>query len=211
MNPMSVVSSSPALAGGARSALCELYGAHYQSLVHLAAVFVHDIGTAEEVVQDTFVAMYDAWSRLADTGKAHAYLRQSVVNRSRSVLRHRAIEDKYAAVLAPDGSTEQAVMTLLERSALVAALRGLPLRQREAVVLRFYGGFSQADVATAMGISRGAVKSHTARGMAALRQTLDDAASPMVPQQFTAACPVMTPARKTHWAAGTSRPWTRRR
>jgi RNA polymerase sigma-70 factor (sigma-E family) len=207
MNAMPVMPSSPALVAGGRSALWELYGVHYKSLVHLAAMVVRDVGTAEEVVQDTFVAMFDAWSRLADTGKAHAYLRQSVVNRSKSVLRHRAIENKYAAALACDGGTEQAVMTLLERSALVAALRGLPVRQREAVVLRFYGGFSQADVATVMGISRGAVKSHTARGMAALRLALNDAAAPAVPQQFTATGPVMTPAaRKTRWAAGTSRP-----
>jgi RNA polymerase sigma-70 factor (sigma-E family) len=183
MNPMPVVRWSSALAAGPRSAepdtaLWELYRAHYQSLVRLAARVVRDVGTAEEVVQDAFVALHGVWSRLRDTGKAQAYLRQSILNRSKDVLRHRAVEDKYAAALASDAASEQEVMTLLDRSALVAALRGLPIRQREAVVLRFYADLRGADVAKAMGISRGAVKSHTARGMSALRGILDDAAFP---------------------------------
>jgi RNA polymerase sigma factor (sigma-70 family) len=128
-------------------------------------------------VQDSFVALYGAWSQLHETSKARAYLRQSVVNRSMSVLRHRAVENKHVAALASEESTEQAIIILLERSALVAALRRLPARQREAVVLRFYAGLPEADVAKAMGISRGAVKSHVARGKSTLRGILDDAAS----------------------------------
>jgi DNA-directed RNA polymerase specialized sigma24 family protein len=62
---------------------------------------------------------------------------------------------------------------LVERSAVVAALRKLTDRQREAIVLRYYADFSEAEIAAAMGISRGAVKSHTARGMAALRAELE--------------------------------------
>ena len=60
----------------------------------------------------------------------------------------------------------------LERSHVVAALRTLPVRQREAIVLRFYADLSEAEIATAMGISRGAVKSHTTRGMSALRAAM---------------------------------------
>jgi RNA polymerase sigma-70 factor (sigma-E family) len=159
-------------------ALYELYGAHYQSLVHVAEMVVRDVATAEEVVQDAFVALYGAWSRLRDTGKARAYLQQSVINRSRSVLRHRAVEDKHAPAPATDSGTEEPVTILLDRYAVVAALRGLPDRQREAVVLRFYADLSEADIAKAMGISRGTVKSHTARGVSALREVLDDTGSP---------------------------------
>ena len=152
------------------AAVCELYSANYQSLVRLAAILVRDAATAEEVVQDAFVAMHGAWMRLRDTDKALSYLRQSVVNRSRSVLRHRAVVDKYAPKPAPDApSAEQGAISLLERSAVIAALRGLPARQREALVLRYYADLSEAQIANAMGISRGAVKSHTARGMSALR------------------------------------------
>jgi len=150
-----------------------LYTEQYRSLVRLALLLVHDVQTAEEVVQDAFVAMHTGWRRLRDTEKALAYLRQAVVNRSRSVLRHRTVIDKNAPKPAPDEpSAEHGAMALLERTAVIAALRELPERQREALVLRYYGDLSEAQIAAAMGISKGAVKSHTARGMSALRTTL---------------------------------------
>jgi RNA polymerase sigma-70 factor (sigma-E family) len=161
-------------ARSADHAVTELYGLHYQSLVRLSALLVRDVTTAEEVVQDAFVAMHGAWRRLRDTDKALSYLRQSVVNRSRSVLRHRAVIDKYAPKPTPDApSAEQGAIAQLERSAVVAALRGLPDRQREALVLRYYADLSEQQIATAMGISRGAVKSHTARAMSSLRIVLE--------------------------------------
>ena len=152
----------------------ELYAGYYNQLVRLALLLVHDLQTAEEVVQDAFEAMHKAWRRLRDSEKALSYLKQTVVNRSRSVLRHRKVVDLHSPKPAPDEpSAEHAVLTLLERSAVVSALRALPERQREAIVLRYYGDFSEADIARAMGISRGAVKSHTARAMAALKSTLE--------------------------------------
>jgi RNA polymerase sigma-70 factor (sigma-E family) len=155
-------------------AVTALYSAHYRSLVRLAALLLHDVPTAEEVVQDSFVAMHGGWRRLRDTENALSYLRQSVVNRSRSVLRHRVVVDRNAPKLSPDmPSAEHGAIIQLERSAVIAALRALPPRQREALVLRFYGDFSEAQIAATMGISRGAVKSHTARAMAALRTVLE--------------------------------------
>jgi DNA-binding CsgD family transcriptional regulator len=68
---------------------------------------------------------------------------------------------------------EHGALVLLERHAVVNALRSLPDRQREAIVLRYYGDLSEAEIAAAMGISRGAVKSHTARGMSTLRSVLE--------------------------------------
>ena len=155
-------------------AVIELYSQHYRALVRLAALLVRDTPTAEEVVQDSFVAMHGGWQRLRDTEKALAYLRQAVVNRSRSVLRHRTVVDKNLQKAPPDmPSAEHGALVLLERSAVVAALRELPDRQREAIVLRYYADLSEAEIAAAMKISRGAVKSHTARGMAALRAALE--------------------------------------
>ena len=155
-------------------AVTALYTAHYRSLVRLAALLVRDVATAEEVVQDSFVAMHGGWRRLRDSDKALSYLRQSVVNRSRSVLRHRVVVDRNAPKPPPDmPSAEHGAMTLLERSAVVAALRTLPPRQREALVLRYYGDLSEAQIALAMGISKGAVKSHTARAMIAMRGVLE--------------------------------------
>jgi len=155
-------------------AVTELYSLHYRALVRLAALLVRDTPTAEEVVQDSFVAMHGGWQRLRDAEKALAYLRQSVVNRSRSVLRHRTVVDKNLQKAPPDmPSAEHGALVLLERSAVVAALHGLPERQRQAIVLRYYADLSEAEIADTMGISRGAVKSHTARGMTALRSALE--------------------------------------
>jgi RNA polymerase sigma-70 factor (sigma-E family) len=158
--------ADPAVAG--------LYDLHYRALVRLAALLVRDTPTAEEVVHDSFAAMRDSWDRLRDPEDALAYLRQAVVNRSRSVLRHRAVTERNLPQVPPDiPGGEDAAMVLLERSAVIAALRGLPGRQREAIVLRYYADLSEAEIAAAMGISRGAVKSHTARGMAVLRAVLE--------------------------------------
>ena len=155
-------------------AVVELYAQHYKALVRLAAMLVRDISTAEEVVQESFVAMHRGWHRLRETDKALAYLRQAVVNRSRSVLRHRLVVEKNVQNAPPDmPSAEHGAFLLLERDAVIAALRDLPARQREAIVLRYYAELSEAEIADTMGISRGAVKSHTARGMAALRAALE--------------------------------------
>jgi RNA polymerase sigma-70 factor (sigma-E family) len=179
--PDSTVLAEPfGAAGTARAewspdlAVVELYSQHYRALVRLAALLVRDTQTAEEVVQDSFVAMHGGWQRLRDTEKALAYLRQAVVNRSRSVLRHRTVVDKNLQKAPPDmPSAEHGALVLLERHAVVAALRDLPDRQREAIVLRYYADLSEAEIAAAMKISRGAVKSHTARGMTALRAALE--------------------------------------
>ncbi|CAM3916563.1 SigE family RNA polymerase sigma factor [Nocardiopsis gilva] len=158
----------------ADQAVTQLYSEHYRPLVRLAVLLVRDHATAEEVVQDAFVAMHGAWRRLRDPSKALSYLRQSVVNRARSVLRHRAVVEKHAPKALPDApSAEHGALGELERAAVIEALRRLPTRQREAIVLRYYGDLSEAQIADAMGISRGAVKSHTARGIAALRTVLE--------------------------------------
>jgi len=158
----------------ADATIAEIYGLHYRSLVRLATLLVHDNATAEEVVQDSFVALHAGLHRLRDSEKTLAYLRAAVVNRGRSVLRHRVVVDRNAPKPAPDmPSAEHGALTLLERSSVVSALRSLPERQREVVVLRFYGDLSEAQIASAMGITRGAVKSHTSRAMAALRSVLE--------------------------------------
>ena len=171
-------------------AVTELYSLHHRGLVRLAVLLVRDIPTAEDVVQDSFVAMHEGWQRLRNAESALAYLRHAVLNRSRSVLRHRAVVDKHLPKPPPDmPSAEYGALARLEESAVVAALRRLPGRQREAIVLRYYADFSEAEVAAAMGISRGAVKSHTARAIAALRADLeqqDRAWKPLIMQRHLA-------------------------
>ena len=161
-------------------AVAELYSLHYRPLTRLATLLVRDAVTAEDVVQDAFVAMRGAWPRLGDTDKALAYLRRAVVNRSRSVLRHRSVTGTNLQQALPDiPGAEHGALDLLDQPAAVAALLGLPERQREAIVLRFYADLSEDQVAAAMRISRGAVRSHTGRGLSGLRAALGQASGPV--------------------------------
>ena len=154
-------------------AVSALYAERYRSLVRLAALLVDDMATAEEVVQDSFIAIHANWRRLQDIDKAAGYLRQCVVNRSHSVLRHRGVVNRNAQQPLPDmPSAEEEAMRLLSRSAVVTALQGLSPRQRQALVLRYYAGLSEAQIASAMGITRGAVKHYVSRAMSSLRATL---------------------------------------
>jgi RNA polymerase sigma-70 factor (sigma-E family) len=165
---------APTAQWNADDAVTALYAAHYRYLVRLSALLLRDVAVAEEVVQDAFVAMHGNWRRLRDPDKALAYLRQAVVNRSRSALRRRVVEQKHAPLPMPDApSAEYGALGTLEHEAVIAALRELPPRQREVLVLRYYGDLSETEIAGTMGISRGAVKSHASRGMAALRSLLE--------------------------------------
>ncbi len=158
-------------------AVTAIYAAHYRSLVRLGALLVHDQGAAEEIVQESFIAMHGAWRRLRDPARALPYLRQSVVNRSRSALRHRGVAERHASGPPPDAhSAEQAALAALENEAILDALRRLPERQREVLVLRYYADLSETEIADALGISRGTVKSHASRGIAALRAKLEQMA-----------------------------------
>ena len=154
--------------------LVELYRTHYRSLVRLAALLLDDVGASEEVVQDAYIKMHGAWRRIKDPDKALPYLRTTVVNLSRSRMRHRQVAEKHAPRPMPDmPSAEYGAITLAERDAVITALRALPDKQREALVLRFYGDLSEIEIAAAMGVSQGAVKSHLHRGKAALARSLE--------------------------------------
>jgi RNA polymerase sigma-70 factor (sigma-E family) len=172
--PKGTAAMSPPQGWDADEAVSSLYAAHYRGLVRLAVLLLRDVGESEEVVQDAFVAMHGRWGRLRDPDKALAYLRRAVLNGSRSALRRRGVRERHVPdAPAPVPSAEHTAMRAEDHRVVVAALRNLPDRQREAVVLRYYADLSEADTAGVMGISRGAVKSHTARGMAALRRHLD--------------------------------------
>ena len=167
---------------GAGQALTDLYAAHWASLVRLAWLLVHDQQVAEEAVQDAFVAMHARWPQLRDEGAALAYLRRSVVNASRSVLRHRVVADRHlaheaaaptSAWRATDVSAEERAVARAEGDQLIAVLRELPRRQREVLVLRYYLDLSEAQIADALGVSPGSVKAHAHRGLAALRARME--------------------------------------
>ena len=159
----------------ADAAVEHLYAAHWRQLVRLSTLLVRDAGTAEEVVQDAFVAMHGRWAGLREPDLALAYLRQAVVNRSRSVLRHRAVVGRHAArerVLETTPGSDHPTLEEARRSDVLDAMRALPQRQREVLALRYYLDLSETEIADTLGISRGAVKSHASRGAAALRARL---------------------------------------
>jgi RNA polymerase sigma-70 factor (sigma-E family) len=169
-----VMNRGTAPASGARIDLPSLYESHWRSMVRLAVLLVDDVPTAEDVVQDAFVGLYRRGHALRDPAAAVAYLRSSVVNLSRSVLRHRHVVRRHLRVAEPDhvdGADFHAVLSEEHRQVL-AALRELPNRQREVLVLRFWSGLSEAGIAETLGISTGSVKSSASRGMAKLSKLL---------------------------------------
>lgn len=154
-----------------------LYATHWRSMVRLAVLLVDDVPSAEDVVQDAFVALHRNSHRLRDPAAALGYLRTSVVNLSRSVVRHRQVVRKHLRVAEPDhvdGADFYVLLSAEHREAL-DALRRLPCRQQEVLVLRYWAGLSEAEIATTLGISPGSVKSSASRGLAKLSKMLGGA------------------------------------
>jgi DNA-directed RNA polymerase specialized sigma24 family protein len=154
-------------------ALTALYDRHYPSLVRLATLLVRDIATAEAIVQESFIAL--GRNRRRPAGDlALCYLRRGVVYRSRYPIRHRAASNGTASCPAPGRpAAETDAPIALDCAAIVSALRVLPARQREVIVLRYYGDMSETQIAAVMEVSIGALRRHTACAMAALRMALE--------------------------------------
>jgi RNA polymerase sigma-70 factor (sigma-E family) len=151
-----------------------LYREHAAGLVRLAMLMLGDQAAAEDVVQDAFLGLYRRWGALTDTGRAVAYARSSVLNGCRDALRRRSRKIP-AALLEPDAaSAESGALLAEEHREVMAALRRLPARQREAVVLRHCLALPEGEVAQAMNVSRGTVKSASHRGLAALARILKE-------------------------------------
>ncbi len=159
-------------AAGAEDAVEALFRAEYRALVRLASLLLDDRGAAEEVVQDAFVKLHVAWAKLREPERAAAWLRSAVLNGARSRLRHRAVRRRHLTV-ARD-RVEVDFLADVEQRRMIAALRTLPERQREALVLKFYADLSEAETAVAMGVSAGSVKTHVHRGLAALERLLEE-------------------------------------
>ncbi|NUT94166.1 MAG: SigE family RNA polymerase sigma factor [Saccharothrix sp.] len=154
----------------------DLYRQHRMRLVRLALLLVDEPSTAEDVVQEAFTGLHRNWSRLRDAQAAVGYLRTAVVNGSRSVLRRRKTARDYTPPhVANARSAESLAMLTAEHQAVVKALSQLPPRQREVLVLRYYGDLSEAEIAEATGISKGTVKSTASRALDALQKIMGTA------------------------------------
>jgi RNA polymerase sigma-70 factor (sigma-E family) len=152
-----------------------LYRTHWTPMVRLAALLTRDASVAEEIVQDAFVRLHQRWSSLHDVGAAAGYLRTSVVNAARSAVRHQVVVERLRPLPDPPiDDPEQVAVRAARDAEVMAAVHALPVRQREVLVLRYFGDLSEQEIAQALGISRGSVKSHAHRGLSALRGVLDD-------------------------------------
>jgi RNA polymerase sigma-70 factor (sigma-E family) len=160
--------------GEAGESLVDLYRGHYHSLVRLAALLLHDTAAAEDVTQDAFAKVHLAWPGIREPAKALAYVRSAVLNGARSHARHLQVVDRNRPPPPADApSAEAGALAGEDHREIVAALRALPVRQRECLALRYYLGLSEAEIAATLGISAGSVKTHTHRGLAALEKTLE--------------------------------------
>ncbi len=132
-----------------------------------------DRQTAEDVVQEAFCGLYRAWGRMSDHANALGYVRTSVLNGCRSALR-RGKRVPRPLVVSPAASAEATVLARERQRETMNALRRLPPRQREALVLRYFADLPEQETALAMGVSRGTVKSTTSRALAALARMLQE-------------------------------------
>jgi RNA polymerase sigma-70 factor (sigma-E family) len=159
----------------AARAVTALYQAHALGLVRLAHVLIGDRGTAEDIVQDAFCGLYWRWEQLRDPGNALSYVRSAVLNSCRSALRRSRPTEvlaelpEFGLVLA---SAEAVVLCEEQRRAVMVALRGLPSRQREVLVLRFYADLTETEIAQQMGIGKSSVRSAQHRALTALGRML---------------------------------------
>lgn len=166
-------SRTPAEAG---QRVAALYHDHALGLVKLAKVMLGDQSAAEDIVHDAFLGLYRRWP-LSDQDRALGYLRASVLNGCRTAHRGRTRRDHALRLAQKAGDTvsaEESALVGESNRELLAALRALPARQREAVVLRYYLDLSEEQAAQAMNVSRGTVKSATSRGRAALARMLKE-------------------------------------
>jgi RNA polymerase sigma-70 factor (sigma-E family) len=152
-----------------------LFRAHRLSMVRLASLLVDDRESAEDVVQDAFAGLHRRWASLRTDEAALGYLRTSVVNGSRSMLRRRRTVRRNPQPAADAFAAEPAdgrMMLAEEHRDVLAAMRRLPARQREVIILRYWSELTEAQIAAALGISLGAVKSSASRGRDAIAATL---------------------------------------
>jgi RNA polymerase sigma-70 factor (sigma-E family) len=151
----------------------ELYEANHDGLLRFASLMAPEDGMAEDLVQEAFVRLYKSWGRIRDPQKVPAYLRSTVANLARGRGRRLGVAQRNRPAPGPDASSaEEGALRDESRNEVVAMLRTLPARQRECLVLRYYEGLNETEIAKTLGISVGSVRTHTSRGMAAMQQRL---------------------------------------
>jgi RNA polymerase sigma-70 factor (sigma-E family) len=158
----------------AATAVTELYQDAALNLIRLAYVMLSDRQAAEDVVQEAFCSLYRRWDDLADADKARQYVRTSVLNGCRSVLRRRVVRNRRVIYELPSPSAEAAVLGGEERDEVTRAVDELPRRQREVLVLRFYLNVTDEEIAELMGVRPSTVRSTIHRALESVSRTLKE-------------------------------------
>lgn len=130
-------------------------------------------------MQEAFAGLYRRWPELRPTSaeQAQNYVRSAVLNASRSVLRRRRTAREHLPDHTPNArSAESLALLNVEHQHVLRALTRLAPRQREVLVLRYWAGLSEAEIAGATGLSAGGVKSTASRGLTALEKQLKEPA-----------------------------------
>jgi RNA polymerase sigma factor (sigma-70 family) len=144
----------------------DLFRARYLEMVRLAGLLGAD--DPEDIAQEAFTRLMDKRPQLGDALAALPYLRAIVCNLPRNRHRHLRVVRLRTPAGVDEGSSEQAAILREDHREVIAALAGLPSRRREAIVLRYWLDLPEREIAAAMGVSPGTVKSHLSRGLAAL-------------------------------------------
>ena len=144
----------------------------WPAMVRLAYALTGDQGHAEDVAQAAFARAYASWPKVRRTGNPEAYVRRIVINENRNRFRKQRVAERLTDA-PPESSSADTTRQYDERSALIAALQRLGPRQRAVVVLRYWLGLTEAEVAAELNCSVGTVKSQASRALATLRQSAE--------------------------------------
>ncbi len=171
MNILGEVSDSDgSVAASTPTIVQRVYENDYGRLVALSTLIIGSSAVAEELVQDVFARLLAKPHLLRADGNVGAYVTKAVANQSRSRLRRAALERRHRRTAEVIATPELAPID----DELLAAVRALPVRQRQVVALRFYDDRSVDQIATTLGVSSGTVKTHLHRALATLRRTLQE-------------------------------------
>ncbi|HJQ44444.1 MAG TPA: SigE family RNA polymerase sigma factor [Jatrophihabitantaceae bacterium] len=145
------------------------------ALLRFATVLTGQTWLADDLVSDVLGRAFERWSRISGLAEPHAYVRRMIVNDYISWHRRLARTTPRADV-EPNGQIADGADEHAERDAMIRRLAALPRKQRAALVLRYYAGMSDTDIADHLGCREATVRSQISRALAALR--LDATVSP---------------------------------
>ncbi|MFF3464418.1 SigE family RNA polymerase sigma factor [Streptomyces sp. NPDC001984] len=147
----------------------EFVRARWSYLVRTAYLLTGDVHHAEDLTQTALAKAYRSWRRVSRSDSPEAYVRRMLVNCNSDRFRKRRVAEALTAAPPEVAGRDEAVSWADERSALLAALAGLPQRQRAVIVMRYWEDLSEAEVAEVLGCSPGTVKSQASKALAKLR------------------------------------------